>query len=130
MSDFTVQFEELAQVKAQLSTALSESDHYRESLEKIDELYMVFPMLMETHIYEIHRIARQALDREPEEPVTREVTREELAKSLDEAWESFKLDSTKPDPQTQDDVDESNAEFDLFVADHLLTTFLIVERRG
>lgn len=35
---------------------------------------------------------------QPEEPVTRAVTREELAKSLDEAWELFKLDFTKPDP--------------------------------
>lgn len=88
---------EIKDIKEQLSTALSEKSAYREALDEI--VYCGSMGVAEV-------IARRALDRKPEEPVGREVTREEL---IDELAKGFAFNED--------------------LAAHILTTFLIVERR-
>lgn len=87
MKDYTVQFEELAQVKAQLSTALSLSSAYREALRNLEEAATTATKGLHKD-HPACREARAALDLgpedkgyeathdtlEPEEPVGREVT--------------------------------------------------------
>lgn len=96
---------EIANLKSQLSSTLSRSSAYGEALGTIASM-------PDWPASDMRVVARRALDRKPEEPVGREVSREELAKAICDTyyyWPNFSEQSRK-------------------IADHLLKTFRVGRR--